>query len=267
LKNGRLRLLEPAQSCKRELLRQLIEGSYDKPFVLDRGSLRSLQFDLTNIQSVMRRDDPYALHLAYTRKMMAFLLFNAEPRRILLLGLGGGSLAKLCYRHLPAARITVLENDRLVLALREEFQIPADNNRFRVLYADGVAYVARRTAPQDVILVDACDKTGIAPALDAPQLYWNLQRRLSATGVLVMNICGEPARVADHFARILGVFGSHVIALPMGADGNLIVLAFRSAPPQWDSPRLQDSARALEGRFGLALPGLARKMAREQSRS
>jgi len=58
-------------------------------------------------------DDPYALCLAYTRKMMAFLLFNSQPRRILQLGLGGGSLAKFCYKHLPDASITAV-GDALV---------------------------------------------------------------------------------------------------------------------------------------------------------
>ena len=87
---GRLRLLEPDGSSPSALLKQLIDGTYDKPFIEDSGPLRYLHFDLDNVQSVMRHDDPDALCLAYTRKMMTFLLFNAEPRRILLLGLGGG---------------------------------------------------------------------------------------------------------------------------------------------------------------------------------
>ena len=80
--------------------------------------------------------------LAYTRKMMAFLMFNSQPRRILQLGLGGGSLAKFCYRYLPDASITVVEIDSDVLALRDEFQVPADDARFRVVQGNGVEYVA-----------------------------------------------------------------------------------------------------------------------------
>jgi spermidine synthase len=71
--------------------------------------------------------------------MMAFLLFNPRPRRILILGLGGGSLAKFCYRHLPSATITAVEIDPHVMALREEFRVPADDERFRVLQGDGTA--------------------------------------------------------------------------------------------------------------------------------
>ena len=41
------------------------------------------------IQSAMRLEDPFALELDYTRCMMAFLLFHPEPRRALMIGLGG----------------------------------------------------------------------------------------------------------------------------------------------------------------------------------
>jgi len=73
---GRLRLLEPSGSSEAALLKQLTDGTYDKPFIQDCGPLRYLHFDLDSVQSVMRHDDPDALCLAYTRKMMTFLLFN-----------------------------------------------------------------------------------------------------------------------------------------------------------------------------------------------
>jgi spermidine synthase len=261
LQTGRLRLLEPPDSSETQLRGQLIDGTYSKPFILDCGPLRFLHFDLENVQSVMRQDDPDALCLAYTRKMMTFLLFNPDPRRILLVGLGGGSLAKFCYRHLPSARITVLEIDRHVLALRDEFRVPPDDERFHVLHGDGVCYVAHRTTREDVILVDACDRRGLACELSEPGLYSSLRRRLAVGGVLVMNICGDSFEIADHICRIRGVFGKRVIALPVKEDGNLIVLAFRSRLPQWDGAQLDHFACELKQRFGLAFPRSVRRMA------
>jgi spermidine synthase len=265
---GRLRLLEPDGSSQSALLKQLIDGTYDKPFIEDCGPLRYLHFDLDNVQSVMRHDDPDALCLAYTRKMMTFLLFNAQPRRILLLGLGGGSLAKFCYRHLPGALITVLEIDPNVLALREEFHVPPDSERFRVVQGDGVAYIggrgqrtnAERMPREDVILVDACDRKGLSPTLAAPDLYANLRRRLAVGGVLVMNVCGEPAEIESHIARIRGVFGERIISLPAKEDGNLIVMGFRTEPSEWDGAELDRRARKLEEQFGLAFPRYVRHM-------
>jgi spermidine synthase len=259
---GRLRLLEPTGTSQSELLKRLTDGTYDKPFIQDCGPLRYLHFDLDNVQSVMRHDDPDALCLAYTRKMMTFLLFNDEPRRILQLGLGGGSLAKFCYRHLPKTRITVVEIDPHVLALREEFKVPPDDERFRVVQDDGVAYIARPANREDVILVDACDRNGLSPALAAPDLYANLRRRLAVGGVLVMNICGEDIEVESHLARIRGVFGERIINLPAKEDGNLIVLAFRAEPKEREGDDLDRHARKLEARFGLAFPRYVRQMVR-----
>src|SRR6266436_3403362 len=87
LQNSRVLLREPAGSYGPELSRQLLDGTYDKPFILDCGALRFLHFDLDKVQSLMRCDEPDALCLRYTRKMMAVLLFNPQPRYILILGL------------------------------------------------------------------------------------------------------------------------------------------------------------------------------------
>ena len=77
--NVMLRLLEPQDSCHQELRRKLYSGSYDKPFVVDNGQRRFLHFDFEAIQSAMELSNPKRLALAYTRKMMAFLLFNRTP--------------------------------------------------------------------------------------------------------------------------------------------------------------------------------------------
>ncbi len=262
LEPGRLRLLEPMGSSESSLLRRLTDGTYDKPFIEDCGPLRYLHFNLDNVQSVMRHDDPDALCLAYTRKMMTFLLFRADPSRILLLGLGGGSLAKFCYRHLPDTSITVVEIDPNVLALRDEFRVPRDDERFRVVQGDGVKYIASDAPKKDVILVDACDRDGMSPTLEAPELYANLRRRLTVNGVLVVNVCGEDAEVEGHMGRIQGVFGDRLMSLPAREDGNLIVLGFRSEPRGWSGAELDRHARRLEERFGLAFPRFARHMVR-----
>ena len=138
--------------ASRTLWERIFDGTYDKPFIVDSGARRFLHFDLETVQSAMRLDDPDRLSLRYTRKMMAFLLFNRAPERILLLGLGGGSLAKFCYRRLPFTALTAVEVNPDVIALREEFRIPSDDARFRVICANAVTYVARLNQSKDVIL-------------------------------------------------------------------------------------------------------------------
>src|SRR5262245_31692994 len=85
-----LRFLEPPGTCTNTLWTRLFDVTYRKPFIVDSRLKRFLHFDLDAVQSAMDLQRPDRLCLSYTRKMMAFLLFNRAPRRILLLGLGGG---------------------------------------------------------------------------------------------------------------------------------------------------------------------------------
>src|SRR4051812_3815152 len=84
---------------------QAMDNSKGKPFAFDHDGMRTLHFDERYIQSAMRIAAPHELLLSYTKAMLAFLLIKAVPRHVLLIGLGGGSLAKYCYQHFPEARI------------------------------------------------------------------------------------------------------------------------------------------------------------------
>jgi spermidine synthase len=249
-----VRVLELPGASKDDIRQGIADGSYSKPFIVDEGATRSLHFEMASIQSEMRVDDPDALQLAYTRKMMAFLLFNPAPSRVALLGLGGGSLAKFCYRHLPAADISVIEIDADVIALRDEFRVPRDDDRFRVVRADGAAFVAQTDAQLDVLLVDAYDRDGISPALACESFYSQAAASLTNDGVFVMNVCGN----RRHYASVIGymrtAFGGRVVELPALADGNLIVFGFNSATTA--GRPFADSAEAicLQQRLGLDLP-------------
>jgi spermidine synthase len=130
------------------------------------------------VQSEMRLSRPDDLVLSYARAMMCFVLFHPQPEHIVMVGLGGGSLAKFCYRYLPHCRITVLELNPEVIALREQFAIPRDNARFRVIEADAVDYMSKLDNSADVLLVDGFDADGLPPALGSSAFYHDCRRAL-----------------------------------------------------------------------------------------
>jgi spermidine synthase len=257
-----LRMLEAPGSSPNTLWERLFAGTYDRPFIVDTGLTRCLHFDLDSVQSAMSLQDPYQLRLAYTRKMMAFLLFNETPQRILLLGLGGGSLAKFCYRHLPSTVFTAVEVNPDVIALRDEFGIPPDDHRFRVIRADAVAYVSCLGRRKDVILVDACDRSGVAPQLDTLDFYSSAWRRLTRRGVFVANLCSDPFKCGAHLTKIRRAFGDdNVVTLSVSPLGNVIVFAFKERLSKVHWERLDQEAIALQRRFGLDLPRYLKKIA------
>src|SRR4051812_35881529 len=96
-------------------------------YISERYGVRSLHIGSDTIQSSMRLARPNDLELSYTRSMMAFLLFIRDPAVVLMVGLGGGSLAKFAYHRLAGARIRVLEvNPRVVTVAQQYFHLPPD---------------------------------------------------------------------------------------------------------------------------------------------
>jgi spermidine synthase len=140
--------------------------------------------------------------------------------------------------------------------------VPSDDDRFHVLEGDGVNYVARPGLRNDVILVDAYDRRGMAPQLATARFFLHARNRLTLGGVLVMNIYGDTYERACHFAMIRSVFGKRVIALPVREDDNLIVLAFRTDNAIRNWARRERLAQTLQKRFGLNFPRYVRKMRR-----
>lgn len=261
-----VRVMEPTAAASAVLCQRLMAGTYDKPFLVEDGKHRAMCFTVDgSVQSEMRIDDPDALVNEYTRKMMAFLLFCPEPRRILMIGLGGGSLVKFCSRRLRSTHVTVVEIDANVIALRAHFSIPPDGTDLRVVHGDGARYVADLADSAefpDVLLVDAYDRNGISRSIAEPEFIENSRRILGDDGVFVMNLAAHESDSTLHVERIRKVFGDPVIPVTVGWGGNMVVFA---GPALRDRRRLEaapENARRVERTLDLdfrILPGLVRK--------
>lgn len=148
-----------------------VAHQHPKPVLCRTATTVSLHFTWHETQSCMDIRQPEALSLEYTRTMMGFLLFIPEPQSLAMVGLGGGSLAKFCHRHLTKTRIKVVEINPHIVALRDEFHIPADSGRFRVVLGDGAEFVRNPPRRFDVLLLDGYDQDGLPLALSSQRFY------------------------------------------------------------------------------------------------
>lgn len=185
----------------------------------------SLSFESSLIQSCMRLDAPDELVLDYTRAMMGFLLLNPAPQAILMIGLGGGSMLKYLHRHLPGADITAVEIHQGVIDLRQDFHIPPDNERMRIVCADGAHFVANAPRLYDVILVDGFTATGMPAALCSRAFYQHCRQALAPQGLLVANVQADTQEERLITKRLAKVFDDGLALVESDEGGNLIALA------------------------------------------
>ena len=197
------------------------------PLVRTEGDRRTLEFTPGDIQSEMRLSRPDDLVLAYARAMMCFALFAPHPRHIVMVGLGGGSLAKFCYRRFPRTRITVLELRADVIALRDQFHVPPDDARLSVLHCDATAWLKANPGLADVLLVDGFDAGGLPPALSSAAFYADCRRCLRPDGILVANIFTYDPDYVAALQRLRTVFGGKVAWFRGIAGNNQILFAVR----------------------------------------
>jgi spermidine synthase len=228
-----------------QLVRLCTQFMKHQPFVYTTRDARSLHFDLISVQSKMRRDAPDELVFPYTRIMMGFLLFRPAPRAVAMIGLGGGSLAKYCYAKLPDASILVAEINPAVIALRDLFSIPPDDERFWIKCEDGAHFVRTASKPFDVLLVDGYDRKGQSPQLCSECFYEECFRILSPGGVMVVNLVVEDSGLPRSIERIRQRFPNTVVVNSEDLT-NRIAFAFKGAALDLSDEQLNVRLRWLE---------------------
>lgn len=224
--------------------------------VVDSQGVRALHFGSHSRQSSMLLADPNQLHSLYARAMMALLLFNDSPRQVLMIGLGGGTIAKFMLHQFPLCKINVVEFRRSVVKVaRSHFGLPLDP-RLKVRIGCGGAYVDRQSrqseAQYDLIVVDAYDHAGMALEVSSAAFFDNCRTLLSDQGLLAINLWGTDKDLFQQVSWNMGrAFGWRILFLPVRNRGNIIGFAFAEQAPKLTMKALQDKAKVLEQHYHL----------------
>lgn len=231
--------------------------------ISEEAGVRYLHFSSDWIQGAMRVARPWALELEYTREMMACLLLRPEPRwprRVLLIGLGAGSLTKFLHRHRPEARLTVVEIEPAVVAAANfHFKLPEESARLAVHLADGAYFIAETKQKFDLILVDGFDEDARVGELDSLRFYLNAKAKLSEEGLLVTNLLSKHRDYRDSVARLKEAFDERALAFPSCSSGNAVAFAAVGEAVDHTLDELKLNARLLKSDTGLnLLPTLTR---------
>lgn len=226
-----------------------------KPFIFDDGDIRTLHFNEQVVQSAMRLSAPDELVIPYTQAMAGFVSLHPAPRHILMIGLGGGSFVKYCYRYFPAARITVLESNAEVLALRDQFMIPPDDARLQVLHVDAIAHLEKLAIGSvDVIMLDGFDAEGAPAALRSHAFFFNCKFVLAEHGVLITNMGDQHGNIVGTVTQGQAVFGAfHHWWFKVTTDNSHVAVAVCAIDDEAGDALLRTAALNIAEQFSLEL--------------
>jgi len=223
-----------------------------------------MYFSGNHLHSQMSRQQPGHLAIDYTRAMMGFLLFNSTPVHIAMIGLGGGSMLKFCYHHLPQTQLTAIEINPHVIALKAEFEVPDDPARITLICGDGAAFVRNTASEQDVLLVDGFDGSGQALSLCSQAFYNDCFQTLSNKGLMVANMNPEHPDHEVFMGRIRLAFDNHVLEISSAEKTNQIVFACKGHAISVDELRKSQWQKnvdeATRAQLGFEFKRIAREM-------
>ena len=226
---------------------------------------RALHFGSAPKQSAMLLADPIRLSLSYTRAMTVGLLFRPQPQRILLVGLGGGSLAKFVMHHFPDCHLDVVEYRAKVAEVAFNYFGLRESPHLTLHLNDAGTFLrgadAQRYGEYDLILIDAFDEQGMSRSVCGVSVYDACRARLSTEGALTINLwSGDWISLEDNLEALGTSFDRQVLRLPVEGKENVIALATNVAGPRKRLKRLNELARELDQRLDVEYPALLKAL-------
>ncbi len=141
------------------------------------------------IQGGMAIDAPNRLILEYTRMaFMTLAYLGREPRSVLFVGLGAGSMPRYLNRHYPEAEIDVVEIDPDMVEVAKKYFSFSEGPRMKVTVNDGRVFLKRTKKKYDIIFLDAYQGGEIPFHLTTVEFLREVKARLKDDGVVVSNI-------------------------------------------------------------------------------
>jgi spermidine synthase len=247
------------------------DSQYHRIAVVDDDTSRYLRFD-SSFQSGMYLKDPYRTRFGYSDYLQLSFAYRPEGKRVLYIGLGGGSAPKRAWRDFPDVRIDAVELDAEVVNVAYRyFELPRDP-RLVVEVEDGRRFLVANDGPWDTIVVDAFYSDSIPFHLATREFLELVRSRLAPGGTVVTNIIGAVSGPDSRLFRSMlrtyrSVFPTVSIHPVLDAGGrdlevirNIILVSGDAAAPskeflleRWRdvrrrSPSAPDLTEAIRGR-------------------
>jgi predicted membrane-bound spermidine synthase len=245
-----------------------IETEYNDVFITKRQNQLVMSFQVKGwdyTESVANLTDPDDLPLRYAQVMTIATIYPDAPKKILMLGLGGGSISTYLGRFLPEAAITTVEIDPGVITAAKTYFGLRETERMRYRAGDGRVFLNRSKESYDLILLDAYRGGYVPFHLLTREFYTLVKQRLAPGGAAAFNVHDG----SKLYASTIKTLGEVFPALDLYPTGMGEVIAVGAASPL-DMATLERRAATLQERHGFRFPLpplLQRRMDRPQAQA
>jgi spermidine synthase len=230
-----------------------VESEYNDIYITKRRGMLIMTFQLKGwdyTESVANLNDPDDLPLPYSQAMMASLLYPKEPKKILMIGLGGGSISTYLGRAMPDITIDTVELDRRVIDVAKKYFGLRESPRVRYLAGDGRVFLNRIKERYDLILLDAYRGGYVPFHLLTKEFYTLVKQRLTPGGAAAFNVHDGTKLYHSTVKTLAEVFP--VVDLYPSGVGEVIMTV--SPDAGFDRTALAARAAALQEQYKFRFP-------------
>ena len=225
-----------------------IESEYNDIFITKRRAELILTTQVKGeryTESIANLSDPDDLPMKYAQAMTATLLYPPAPKRILMIGLGGGSIPVYLGRFMPDATIDTVEIDPGIIKAAKDYFGVLESPRLRYIANDGRVFLNRNKDTYDVIFLDAYLNGYVPFHLLTKEFFTLIKERLTPGGAAAFNV-HDGTRLYDSTLVTLRAVFPTVDLYPSGEYETIMVRDRRAA---LDKDALKARADALQERY------------------
>ncbi len=244
---------------------------YHQVQVVDEQGMRMLSFNGTR-ESRMSLAAPLQGHFEYTEYFHTPWVWNREIRRVLMIGLGGGSIQRAYQHYYTNVTVETVEIDPVVVNVAKEYFKVQETPTLKIRNQDGRVFLNRTSDRYDLIIMDAYTTgrygSSIPPHLTTREFFALASGHLTTNGVLAYNVIGQMQGWRTDFIgamyRTLKEIFPQVYAFPAESSMNVVIVATKS-PARFDHARVQREGAELIRTRKVGLPTFATRLRKFQS--
>lgn len=211
---------------------------YHQILVYRYGSIVTLQFGKRRpmiIQSQVDVSNPRRHVQEYTVLAFCGLLYNPEPERVLVVGLGGGVIPREMRHYFPDLEIDVAEIDPEIPSVADTFFGFREDDKLKVHVADGRVFIRKQlrrdpVPKYDIVILDACTSDYIPFHLMTREFLQEVKGVLADDGVVVANAFYDNRLFDAQWETFLAVFGRCQVFFGAYSTNAMLVAGGPAAP-------------------------------------